>query len=53
MTPPVAIALAYGIVWGGVLLYLLRLRRRLRSARAEIPPAAASTAKARDTLGVR
>jgi len=32
VTPPVAIALAYAIVWGGILLYLLRLRRRLKEA---------------------
>lgn len=52
MTPPVAIALAYGIVWAGILLYLLRLRRRLRRAGVDAPPEAAAAA-ARETLGVR
>lgn len=39
MTPPVAIALAYAVVWSGVLLYLLRIRGRLRRIAAEAPSA--------------
>jgi CcmD family protein len=35
VTPPVAIALAYAVVWSGVLLYLLRLRGRLKRIAAE------------------
>ncbi len=44
MTPAVAIVLAYAVVWSGVLLYLLRLRGRLKKiaaeAAADTPPTA-------------
>jgi CcmD family protein len=30
------VALAYGIVWGVILLYLISLKRRYNSARAEL-----------------
>ncbi|MDR7428272.1 MAG: hypothetical protein QN152_08350 [Armatimonadota bacterium] len=36
MTPPVAIALAYGITAAALLLYLQRLRRRLRRLEADL-----------------
>ncbi len=36
MTPPVAIALAYGITAAALLLYLQRLRRRLRRVEADL-----------------
>ncbi len=36
MTPAVAIALAYGVVGAGILIYLRRIRRRLRGAEAAL-----------------
>ncbi len=39
MTPPVAITLAYAVVWSGVLLYLLWIRGRLKKIAAEAPSA--------------
>ncbi len=36
MTPPVAIALVYVIVGGGIVLYLRRVRRRLREVEADL-----------------
>jgi len=36
MSPPAAIALAYGVVWAAILLYLWRLRRRLRQVEADV-----------------
>ncbi len=36
MTPFAAIGLAYGVVWAAILLYLWRLRRRLRQVEADV-----------------
>lgn len=36
MSPPAAITLAYGVVWAAILLYLWRLRRRLRQVEADV-----------------
>ncbi len=36
MTPPVAIALAYTVVGAGILIYLQRVRRRLRKVETEL-----------------
>ncbi len=36
MTPPVAITLVYVIVGGGIILYLRRMRRRLREVEADL-----------------
>jgi len=36
MTPAVAIALAYTVVGAGIVIYLQRVRRRLRNAEADL-----------------
>jgi len=36
MSPAVAIAAAYAVVGGGILLYLRRIRRRLREVEADM-----------------
>lgn len=36
MSPPAAITLAYGVVWAAILLYLWRLRRKLRQVEADV-----------------
>lgn len=53
MTPPLAIAMAYGIVWVGVLLYLFRLRRRVVTAEAEVLPRGMPAPRTGETLGMR
>ncbi len=52
MSPAVAIALAYTVVGGGILFYLLRLRRRLRRVETELR-AAAGAAGPGEPLAVR
>ena len=42
------VALAYGIVWGIILLYLISLKRRYNSAQAELDVLCSVEARDRD-----
>jgi CcmD family protein len=42
------VALAYGIVWGVILLYLISLKRRYKSAQAELDVLSSVEATDRD-----